>query len=65
MKEKFTVYHIVTRKKMYIGQIFNFDKNQKNQLYRFFFEKEQSNSKEQNYIQIINNNYVNDEINLN
>ena len=33
------VYHIVTRKKMSIGQIINFDKNQKNTLYSFFFEK--------------------------
>lgn len=33
------VYHIVTRKKMDIGQIINADKNQKNTLYHFFSKR--------------------------
>ncbi|MCQ6547307.1 DUF2441 domain-containing protein, partial [Bacillus wiedmannii] len=43
-KQEFYTYHIVTRKKMNIGQIIHFDKNQTNTLYRFFFEREQLNS---------------------
>lgn len=33
------VYHIVTRKKMALNQIINFDNQQKNTLYRFFLSK--------------------------
>jgi len=39
------VYHIVTRNKMDIGQMISFDRNTKNTLYHFFFDKEQMNSK--------------------
>jgi len=34
------VYHLVTRKKMALGQVLNFDKNEANNLYRFFFERD-------------------------
>lgn len=33
------VYHIVTRNKMNLGQIINFDQNQKNTLYHFFLRR--------------------------
>ncbi|OKP86939.1 hypothetical protein A3842_06445 [Paenibacillus sp. P3E] len=54
------VYHIVTRKKMDLGQIISFDKNQQNTLYHFFFEKEQMNSKGEDMIQILHGHYTND-----
>lgn len=54
------VYHIVTRKKMDLGQIISFDKNQKNTLYHFFFEKEQMNSKGEDFIKILHGHYTND-----
>ncbi|WP_440960546.1 DUF2441 domain-containing protein [Paenibacillus nitricinens] len=54
------VYHIVTRRKMDIGQIISFDKNQKNTLYHFFFEKECINSKGEDFIQILHGHYTND-----
>lgn len=58
------VYHIVTRKKMDIGQIIKFDKNQKNTLYHFFFDKEQLNSKGEDFIQILNDHYTNEGLRL-
>ncbi|MRN51880.1 DUF2441 domain-containing protein [Paenibacillus sp. LC-T2] len=54
------VYHIVTRKKMDLGQIISFDKNKRNTLYHFFFEKEQMNSKGEDFIQILHDHYTND-----
>ncbi|AIQ57652.1 DUF2441 domain-containing protein [Paenibacillus borealis] len=54
------VYHIVTRKKMDLGQIICFDSDQKNTLYRFFFEKEQLNSKGEDFMQILHGQYTND-----
>ncbi|MDR6879631.1 DUF2441 domain-containing protein [Bacillus sp. 3255] len=54
------VYHIVTRKKMNLGQIISFDKDTKNTLYQFFFEKEQMNSKGEDFIQILHGHYTND-----
>ncbi|MEK4486336.1 DUF2441 domain-containing protein [Psychrobacillus sp. FSL H8-0484] len=59
------VYHIVTRNKMSLGQIINFDKNQKNTLYSFFFEREQLNSKGEDFIQILYGHYTNDGLNIN
>lgn len=47
------VYHIVTKKKMSLGQVIYFDDNQKNTLYHFFFEKERLNSKGEDFIQIL------------
>ncbi|PEB50506.1 hypothetical protein CON65_19375 [Bacillus pseudomycoides] len=66
MKEnELYVYHIVTRKKMRLGQIISFDQNQNNTLYRFFFEREQLNSKGEDFIQILQSHYTNEGLNLN
>lgn len=66
MKEnELYVYHIVTRKKMSLGQIINFNKNQKNTLYSFFFEREQLNSRGEDFIQILQDHYTNEGLNLN
>ncbi|MBE7104464.1 DUF2441 domain-containing protein [Bacillus cereus] len=64
-EQGFYAYHIVTRKKMNIGQIIHFDKNQTNTLYRFFFEREQLNSSGEDGIKILNNHYKNDELHIN
>lgn len=61
---QFSVYHIVTRNKMNIGQIIQFDKNQYNTLYRFFFETEQLNSNGEDFIQILQSHYTKDGLNL-
>lgn len=53
MENDLFVYHIVTRKKMFLGQVINFDKEQKNTLYNFFFEKKHVNSKGEDFIQIL------------
>ncbi|MGN4422942.1 DUF2441 domain-containing protein [Bacillus cereus group sp. MYBK30-1] len=58
-------YHIVTRKKMNLGQIINFDKNQTNTLYHFFFEREQLNSNGEDSIQILKNHYTDEELHIN
>ncbi|MGA3674450.1 DUF2441 domain-containing protein [Lysinibacillus agricola] len=63
-KNEFYVYHIVTRNKMTTGQIINFDKNQKNTLYRFFFEREQLNSKGEDFIKILYGHYTNEGLNI-
>ncbi|WP_018759170.1 DUF2441 domain-containing protein [Paenibacillus terrigena] len=54
------VYHIVTRKKMCLGQVIYFDNNQKNSLYHFFFERENLNSKGEDFIQILYGHYTNE-----
>ncbi|PGM62341.1 hypothetical protein CN947_11510 [Bacillus cereus] len=59
------VYHIVTRKKMNLGQIINFNKNQTNTLYHFFFEREQLNSNGEDSIQILKNHYTDEELHIN
>lgn len=59
------VYHIVTRKKMSIGQTINFDKNQKNTLYNFFFEREHINSEGEDFFQILYGNYSDEGLNIN
>ncbi|MBE5109064.1 DUF2441 domain-containing protein [Bacillus thuringiensis] len=61
----FYVYHIVTRKKMNIGQIIHFDNNQANTLYHFFFDREQLNSSGEDSIQILKNHYTNDGLHIN
>lgn len=66
MKENdLNVYHIVTRKKMNLGQVIRFDNNQNNTLYRFFFEREHLNSKGDDIIQILQDHYTNDGLNMN
>lgn len=54
------VYHMVTRQKMTLGQVINFDDTQKNALYHFFFEKERLNSKGEDAIQILYSHYTDD-----
>ncbi|MEK5482741.1 MULTISPECIES: DUF2441 domain-containing protein [unclassified Viridibacillus] len=63
-ENEFYVYHIVTRNKMSMGQIINFDKNQKNTLYSFFFEREQLNSKGEDFIKILYGHYTNEGLNI-
>jgi len=63
-ENEFYVYHIVTRNKMSTGQIINFDKRQKNTLYSFFFEKEQLNSKGEDFIKILYGHYTNEGLNI-
>jgi len=58
-------YHVVTRNKMSVGQIIHFDQDQKNTLYRFFFEKEQLNSKGEDFIQILYGNRTDEGLHLN
>ena len=62
---KFYAYHIVTKRKMNIGQIIHFNKNQHNTLYHFFFEKEQLNASGEDGMKIINNHYKNEELHIN
>lgn len=65
MKDKeFFAYHLVTRNKMYIGQIINFEHSQKNTLYSFFFDNEQVNTKGEDCIQIINAQKMKDGLHL-
>ncbi|MGW6149702.1 DUF2441 domain-containing protein [Bacillus mycoides] len=64
-KAELYAYHIVTRKKMKIGQIIPFDKNETNTLYRFFFERKQLNSIGEDGMKILNNHYKNDELHIN
>ncbi|WP_285397997.1 DUF2441 domain-containing protein [Lysinibacillus sp. fls2-241-R2A-57] len=63
-ENEFFVYHIVTSNKMSTGQIINFDKNQKNTLYSFFFEREQLNSKGEDFIKILYGHYTNEGLNI-
>ncbi|MED3804151.1 DUF2441 domain-containing protein [Lysinibacillus xylanilyticus] len=63
-ENEFYVYHIVTRNKMSTGQIINFDKSQKNNLYSFFFEKEQLNSKGEDFIKILYGHYTNEGLSI-
>ncbi|MCM3357696.1 DUF2441 domain-containing protein [Psychrobacillus sp. MER TA 171] len=63
-KNELVVYHIVTRNKMRVGQIIDFSENQKNTLYHFFFEKEQLNSKGEDFVRIFQNQYTNEGVNL-
>lgn len=65
MEEVFYVYHIVTRKKMQIGQVILFDNEQKNTLFHYFFEKEYLNADKQDTFQIISDSRSNNEIILN
>ncbi|MFP7470157.1 DUF2441 domain-containing protein [Niallia taxi] len=58
------VYHLVTRKKMVLGQVLNFDKNEANNLYRFFFERDWKNSQGEDFMRIFYNNFSADELNL-
>lgn len=59
------VYHIVTKKKMSLGQVIYFDDNQKNTLYHFFFGKERLNSKGEDFIQILYGHYTDEGLKMN
>ena len=59
------VYHIVTKKKMSLGQMLYFDDKQKNVLYQFFFEKERLNSKGEDFIEILYGHYTDEGLKLN
>lgn len=63
-ENQFFVYHIVTRNKMSLGQIIQFDENEYNTLYRFFFEAEQLNAKGEDFIKIMQNHYTKEGLNL-
>ncbi|MGM0924764.1 MAG: DUF2441 domain-containing protein [Bacillota bacterium] len=66
MKEnEFYVYHIVTNNKMRLGQIIDSENSENNSLYRFFFEREQLNTKGEDFTRILQGNYTNEGLNLN
>lgn len=65
MEEDFYVYHIVTRKKMQLGQIILFDNEQKNTLFQYFFEKEYLSEDGKDIFQIISDSRHDSEIILN
>lgn len=66
MKEiEFNAYHLVTNKEMHIGQIMNFDRDQKNSLFRFFFERNILNSRDEDFMQILYSHYTNEGLCLN
>ncbi|PLR74894.1 DUF2441 domain-containing protein [Bacillus sp. UMB0728] len=64
MDSEFYVYHLVTNTKMEPGQRIQFDRSQKNSLYRFFFEREQFNSRGEDFIQILYGKSTNEGLNL-
>ncbi len=65
MANEIYVYHIVTKKKMSLGQMLYFDDKQKNALYQFFFEKERLNSKGEDSIEILYGHYTDEGLKLN
>lgn len=64
-KHEFYVFHIVTREKVSLGQIINFDKQQRNTLYNFFFEREIRNSNGEDFFQILHGHFSQEGLNLN
>lgn len=63
-EQGFFVYHIVTRKKMKVGQSIQFNKNQTNTLFHFFFERKHLNSNGKDSIQILKKHYTNEELHI-
>ncbi|MDD1368379.1 DUF2441 domain-containing protein [Bacillus sp. MHSD_36] len=63
-EQEFYAYHIVTKKKMKIGQIIHFNKNQTNTLFQFFFEREHLNSNGEDAMQILKEHYTNEELHI-
>lgn len=63
-EQGFFVYHIVTKKKMKIGQSIQFNKNQTNTLFHFFFERKHLNSSGEDSIQILKEHYTNEELHI-
>lgn len=58
------VYHIVTNRKMKLGQIIDFSSKQPNTLYNFFFTRECRNLKGEDVLQILRSNYVDGQISM-
>ncbi|WP_105616383.1 DUF2441 domain-containing protein [Vallitalea okinawensis] len=58
-------YHLVTNRKMTLGQTIHFDEKTKNTLYGFFFEKEFYNDKGEDVMDILKDNLTNEGISLN
>lgn len=50
---------------MNVGQVIRFDENQKNTLYHFFFEREQLNSKGEDFMRILHSHSTNEGLTLN
>ncbi|MGG0704935.1 DUF2441 domain-containing protein [Bacillus paramobilis] len=63
-EQEFYAYHIVTKKKMKIGQIIHFNTNQTNTLFQFFFEREHLNSNGEDAMQILKEHYTNEELHI-
>ncbi|WP_341517863.1 DUF2441 domain-containing protein [Bacillus paramobilis] len=63
-EQEFYAYHIVTKKKMKMGQIIHFNKNQTNTLFQFFFEREHLNSNGEDAMQILKEHYTNEELHI-
>lgn len=57
-QEEFFAYHIVTNQRMSLGQKLCFDEQQKNTLYRFFFEKERLSSTGEDFMHILYDHYT-------
>lgn len=64
IENEFYAYHIVTNKKMSLGQVIHFDENQTNTLYRVFFEKEKLNLAGEDFIQILYSHYTEEGLSL-
>ena len=64
MKKEFNAYHIVTNNIMTLGQVINFEEDQKNTLYRFFLEKEHVNQQDEDCMQILTNHYTDEGLHL-
>ena len=65
MNEERYFYHLVTNKRMEIGQVISFTGNETNTLYKFFFEKEFRNSRNDDTNKIVSDNITNEGIKLN
>ncbi|MEI2316219.1 DUF2441 domain-containing protein [Bacillus paramobilis] len=63
-EQEFYAYHIVTKKKMKIGQIIHFNTNQTNTLFQFFFEREHLNSNGEDAMQILKEHCTNEELHI-
>lgn len=49
---------------MILGQVIHFDDDQKNTLYRFFYEKEQVNSNGEDFVQVFLKHYSGEDLSL-
>lgn len=65
MSDLHTVYHLVTRNKMHVGQIIKFQNNEPNQLYRFFLERSHLTENGEHIHTMLKQNVTNGELHLN